>query len=315
MGFKKTGPPSDGPAGRLNLLLIAVDTLSADHLGAYGYERPTSPRIDRFFGEAIVFDDAHTTSSWTLPSSASLMTSTHSSTHKCWQFDSQLDPSFTTLAEVLHDAGYHTAAVTSHSFLRKNYGLAQGFEDYGESLIFGLKQNHRAISSPRSPNGRSRSSTVRRTWRNDAPGFSGFTTSIRTMSTPSPSGYGSHGPWGGVGHALEVRVGCEHLAGPTPGPRGQPGNAVLAEPWRELLVRARKRLLLRGGGDRLGGDSSTPGHGAWRRAWGASARGRLPPPRPCLPLPGPAALSRTRSYRSSRCSRHWRSLVPAASGP
>jgi arylsulfatase A-like enzyme len=135
-------------AGRFNLLLIAVDTLRADHLGAHGYERPTSPHIDRFFSEAIVFDDAHSTSSWTLPAFASLMTSTYSSTHECWQFESQLDSSFTTLAEVLRGAGYHTAAVTSHTFLGSSYGLGQGFEDYDESLIRALRRSHLAISSP-----------------------------------------------------------------------------------------------------------------------------------------------------------------------
>jgi hypothetical protein len=145
---QEDGPPDGGPLARDNLLLLAVDTLRADHLGAYGYQRPTSPHIDRFFAEAIVFDDAHSTSSWTLPAFASLMTSTHSSTHGCWQFRSQLDPSFTTLAEVLRNSGYHTAAVTSHTFLRKSYGLGQGFEDYDESLIVRLRQSHRAISSP-----------------------------------------------------------------------------------------------------------------------------------------------------------------------
>ena len=148
-GVQEIGPPSGGPAGRLNLLLIAVDTLRADHLGAHGYERPTSPHIDRFFGEAIVFDDAHSTSSWTFPAFASLMTSTHSSTNRCWQFESQLDPSFTTLAEVLRDAGYHTAAITSHTFLGTSYGLGQGFEDYDESLIRAFSRSHFAISSPR----------------------------------------------------------------------------------------------------------------------------------------------------------------------
>jgi choline-sulfatase len=147
-GVPEIDPASGAPAGRLNLLLIAVDTLRADHLGAYGYERPTSPGIDRFFGDAIVFEDAHSTSSWTLPAFASLLTSTHSSTHGCWQFRSRLATSFTTLAEVLHGAGYHTAAVTSHIFLRENYGLAQGFESYDTSPIPKYRQIHSAISSP-----------------------------------------------------------------------------------------------------------------------------------------------------------------------
>lgn len=133
----------------LNLLMIGVDTLRADHLGAYGYQRKTSPSIDRFFASAVVFDDAQATSSWTLPSFASMMTSLHASTHGCWRFRDSLNPSFTTLAEVLRDAGYHTAAIVSHVFLGAKHGLHQGFEDYDESLVREtLKSSHTAITSP-----------------------------------------------------------------------------------------------------------------------------------------------------------------------
>lgn len=133
---------SDGSEPRPNLLLIAVDTLRADHLGAYGYKRQTSPHIDRFFESAVTFDDAHSSSSWTLPAFASLMTSYYSSTHGCWQFSSRLDDSFVTLAEILRDAGYSTVGVVSHVFLHANHGLAQGFVLYDES------ESQDPISSP-----------------------------------------------------------------------------------------------------------------------------------------------------------------------
>ncbi|MFH0944538.1 MAG: sulfatase [Planctomycetota bacterium] len=141
------GDASRRDAGR-NLLLIAVDTLRADHLGAYGYERPTSPAIDRLFAFSIVFEDAHSSSSWTLPAFASLMTSTYSSTHRCWQFDNFLESSFTTLAELMSDAGYHTAAIVSHIFLGRKYGLNQGFVEYDDSLVqSNLEDSHMAITS------------------------------------------------------------------------------------------------------------------------------------------------------------------------
>lgn len=142
------GSGDSGPA-RTNLLLIVVDTLRADHLGAYGYSRPTSPAIDQLFRSSVVFEDAHATSSWTLPSLASLLTSTYSSTHGCWQFTNSLDPSFTTLPETLAADGYHTAAIVSHVFLGKRYGLHQGFVEYDESLVHArLDESHKAISSP-----------------------------------------------------------------------------------------------------------------------------------------------------------------------
>ena len=135
-------------AERPNLLLIAVDTLRADHLGAYGYERPTSPSIDAFFDSSVVFDDVTSSAPWTLPSFATMMTSLHPSAHRAWNFQSKLDDSYTTLAEILRDAGFDTGAIVSHVFLGERFGLHQGFEDYDQSLVFRLGASHRAISSP-----------------------------------------------------------------------------------------------------------------------------------------------------------------------
>lgn len=143
------GEPRAESGDPWNLLLIAVDTLRADHLGVYGYGRPTSPAIDRLMARSVVFEEAHASSSWTLPSFATLLTSLHSSTHGCWTFDSNLDPSFTTLAEMLAGSGYRTAGVVSHVFLGEPYGLAQGFEVYDSALVHAtLRDSHRAISSP-----------------------------------------------------------------------------------------------------------------------------------------------------------------------
>ena len=132
----------------LNVLLLTVDTLRADHLEPYGYGRPTSPGLDAFAETARVFDRAQATSSWTLPGLASLFTGHYTSTHGCWRFDSRLDDSFHTLAEILRDAGYDTAAVASHVFLGTDYGLHQGFVHYDEDLVHSVAASHRAISSP-----------------------------------------------------------------------------------------------------------------------------------------------------------------------
>jgi arylsulfatase A-like enzyme len=125
--------PAAGP--RPNLLFISIDTLRADHLGAYGYKRPTSPRIDEFAKSAVLFEQAHSSASWTLPSLTSLMTSLYSSTHGCWKIDSRLDPSFHTLAELLRNAGYDTAMVASHTFLSGRYGLQKGFTHVDSRIL------------------------------------------------------------------------------------------------------------------------------------------------------------------------------------
>jgi len=57
-----------------NLLLVVIDTLRPDHLGSYGYARPTTPHLDRFADSGVVFERTYATSSWTLPSVASLLT-------------------------------------------------------------------------------------------------------------------------------------------------------------------------------------------------------------------------------------------------
>lgn len=131
-----------------NVLFITIDTLRADHLGVYGHARPTSPRIDEFAESAVVFEEAFSHSSWTLPSFATMLTSTYAQTHGCAQFHHALDESFTTFPEILAQAGYRTGAVTSHVFVGKRHGLLQGIEWIDDSLVLDLEASHEQISSP-----------------------------------------------------------------------------------------------------------------------------------------------------------------------
>jgi arylsulfatase A-like enzyme len=131
-----------------NVLFISIDTLRADHLGMYGYERGTSPGIDAFAKTATVFESAQSSSSWTLPSIASLMTSLYSTTHGCWKIQSRLEPEYETLAESLRDAGWDTAMVVPHLFLSAQYGLQQGFTHVDDTLIRTAADSDQAISSP-----------------------------------------------------------------------------------------------------------------------------------------------------------------------
>lgn len=133
---------------KLNILVVSIDTLRADHLGCYGYARPTSPNIDAFAAKAAVFENAHSSASWTLPSFASLFTSLYSTSHGCWKVDSRLESEHDTLAEHLRDAGWDTSLIVPHVFLSGQYGLQQGFVHIDDTLVRTASESNKVISSP-----------------------------------------------------------------------------------------------------------------------------------------------------------------------
>lgn len=134
-----------GPPTPPNLVLITLDTTRWDHLGAYGYAGGTTPQLDRFAESSVVYDRAYSTSSWTLPSHASMLTGLLPMEHGAQTVANggnrslgygvrSLQDSFTTLPELLLEAGYRTGAVVAGPALRRELGLAQGFEIYDDDL-------------------------------------------------------------------------------------------------------------------------------------------------------------------------------------
>ena len=117
-------------AGAPNLLLISIDSLRPDHLGCYGYARPTSPVIDRLAREGARFETALSTTSWTLPSHAALFTGMFDSAHGLYDNGLRLADAHHTLAEVLSERGYHTAGFFGGPYLHPTFGLDQGFDHY-----------------------------------------------------------------------------------------------------------------------------------------------------------------------------------------
>jgi arylsulfatase A-like enzyme len=110
------------------VVVYLVDTLRADHLPLYGYARDTAPELTRFAQDAVVFDQAIASSSWTKPSVASLLTSLPPRDHGCVQFYTPLDPALVTLAERMRDHGYATGAVVVNSLvLARDMHFDQGF--------------------------------------------------------------------------------------------------------------------------------------------------------------------------------------------
>jgi len=115
-----------GPPQRI--VLITVDTLRADHLGSYGYPRGVSPFLDDLAKDSVVFDSAISSCSHTAPSHASLFTSLQPAQHRLLVNGERLDDRLLTIAEVLSDQGYRTAAFTPVLFLT---GLEAGFDHFG----------------------------------------------------------------------------------------------------------------------------------------------------------------------------------------
>ncbi len=112
------------------VLIFDIDTLRADHLGCYGYERPTSPRIDALARESYRFQWAFSQAPDTGPSQSSIFTGLYPSTHGLNYNGARLPDSITTLAEVFVEAGYRTAAFVDGGFMRPEFNIHQGFEHY-----------------------------------------------------------------------------------------------------------------------------------------------------------------------------------------
>ena len=118
---------SDTDQGIPNVIVILLDTLRADRLGCYGWTRAQTDRIDRFANRGVLYADAMSAAPWTLPSHASLFSSNYISEHMIWT-ERRLGDEHTTIAEVMKERGYATAAITEGGFVRSAYGLAQGFD-------------------------------------------------------------------------------------------------------------------------------------------------------------------------------------------
>lgn len=127
-----------------NVILIVVDTLRADHLSCYGYGRKTSPNIDNFSKDSILFKNAISPSAWTTPAVGSIFTSIYPTIIGYIDKPVILDESFLTLAETLKSNGYFTGGIISHFFIAKRLGFGQGFDYYNQEN----NKGHDHISSP-----------------------------------------------------------------------------------------------------------------------------------------------------------------------
>lgn len=138
-----------GPGGgeRPNVLLVTIDTLRADHLGAWGYGPPTSPAIDRLAASGVRFARAVATAPETAPAVASLLTGRYQPRSGVRRNGGRVPDDVTTLAELAAAGGWHTAAIVCNPLLVRDYGFHQGFADWLELERDGKPTDDRAADA------------------------------------------------------------------------------------------------------------------------------------------------------------------------
>ncbi len=137
LGLAACSAPDDA-SGPPNIVLVTLDTTRADHLGLYGYFRDTSPRIDAFAAQALVFERAVVPMATTLPTHVSILTATYPLEHGVManlEHDGRRfvsSPDIRSFAEASRAAGYRTAAFVSAAPLKRGSGVEHGFEVFDE---------------------------------------------------------------------------------------------------------------------------------------------------------------------------------------
>jgi arylsulfatase A-like enzyme len=122
-----------------NVIIMLLDTLRADHLGVYGYERDTSPHLDAFARESYLFKFAVTAAPWTPPSVLSILSGMYVPSHglmppnnreKAKEAKTFLGPEIQTLQKILKARGYYTAAVSPNPWISPTFGFDSDFQQF-----------------------------------------------------------------------------------------------------------------------------------------------------------------------------------------
>jgi len=148
LGLAACGAPAGAPAAPApNIVIVVIDCLRADHVGAYGYGRATTPNLDRLAAEGALFERAITQANWTRPSVASLLSGLYVGQHRVpggsderdqvvadlgnrILHGNRLSADFTTLAEALQSHGYATGAFINQAQMPPEMQFDQGFDHY-----------------------------------------------------------------------------------------------------------------------------------------------------------------------------------------
>lgn len=112
------------------VILISLDSLRPDHLTCYGYDRDTSPNIDRLARDGVRFTETRAPAPWTLPSHVSMMTGLSTVNHGVFGIELRMDPRIPTLAELLKAKGFANAAFGGGGLVNDHFGFDRGFDRF-----------------------------------------------------------------------------------------------------------------------------------------------------------------------------------------
>ncbi|MEW6746151.1 MAG: sulfatase [Planctomycetota bacterium] len=125
-----TQAPATAPP---NMILVSLDTLRADHLSAYGYNRPTSPFLEELARRGVLFEDASSPAAYTLPSHVTMLSGQFPTVHSVEEVWDHIEkPRTRLLSETLRDHGYRTAAFAGGMLVHSSYGFEHGFDRYSD---------------------------------------------------------------------------------------------------------------------------------------------------------------------------------------
>ncbi len=144
-----------------NVVVLMLDTARPDYLSAYGHPRPTTPFLERFAAEGARFDRAYSSSSWSLPSHASIFTGAPPRVHRGDQTNQVVSAALPLLTEELHALGYRTGCFSANTWMGPKTGLDRGFETFRD-LSSGIYRPHvqRLAADPEGKSGPSESHHV-----------------------------------------------------------------------------------------------------------------------------------------------------------
>jgi arylsulfatase len=132
LGCARGEPPAAAPDG--DILLITIDTLRADHLSLYGYERPTSPQLERHFSDAAIFERAYSTSAYTSASTASLLSGLLPQEHRVRLFDQLFPEDVALVTERLPERYQKVAFISTRILSDAATGLARRFDHFDDDI-------------------------------------------------------------------------------------------------------------------------------------------------------------------------------------
>lgn len=125
------------PANAPDVLFIVMDTVRAKSVSAYGYERQTTPLFDALANSGLLFENANSAATWSLPAHASLFTGHFPSSHQAHDETRYLDDKLPTLAQTMASHGWETRCFTANPYINETFGLVRGFEWSDQAWISG----------------------------------------------------------------------------------------------------------------------------------------------------------------------------------